>query len=322
MAKFRDSGFAKVRRGIVEHLQDGRIGPMEFSVYLLLILQADPETGVWHGSAGLLAAWCSMSPRTCRDSLEKLEQKGYIKRFHAKGKHASYPILIHRYECTDGAGKGTYLNAVDSSSYMDLKYERCRDGAGERAGKRAGKYLEKKRSREKNKDLPQDKPAVDSRFTIFKDILERYWRFANTTLPEMPWSGREAKALSDLLSASPTLDAGAFLKLVNNRRLSEVNHSDPVYLWIRDVVKYRQPIDRFGKPLGGGTSGTSGSNPINRAQARTDGNIQAAKRALEGLYGDDDSARGEAQGDVIECNPSGLLNHAGPVRPGGSERGS
>jgi hypothetical protein len=254
MAKFRDSGFAKVRRGIQEHLQDGRIGPMEFLVFTLLILNADPATGVWQGSAGLMAAWYSMSPRTCRDSLEKLEQKGYIRRFQTPGKHASYPILIHRYECTDGAAKGTSLNALDSESYRELKYDRCRDGAGagagESAGASAGKYLEKKRSREKNKDLPQDKPAVDSRHTIFKDILERYWKFANTTLPEMPWSGREAKALDGLLSASPMLDAGAFLKLVNNRRRSEVNNSEPIYTWVRDVAKYQQPIDRFGKPLG------------------------------------------------------------------------
>jgi hypothetical protein len=83
---------------------------------------------------------------------------------------------------------------------------------------------------------------------------------------------------------------------------------------------FRNRIREKTKP--GGNHAASGGSGVNRAQARTDGNIEAAKRALESLYGNDDSACGEAQGDVIECNPSGLLNHAGAIRPEGSERGS
>lgn len=324
MAKFRDSGFAKVRRGILEHLQDEKIGLGEFSVYMLVLLNADPSTGAWIGSARKLADRYLMSERTCRDNMEKLEEKGYIKRFQIPGKHASYPILINRFEVTDGAARGRFLNATESHSYKDLKYYSAAAGAamsaGESAGAGADKYLEKLEKREKD-TLPRGKRVVDSRHSIFKDILERYWKFANTTLPEMPWSGREAKALDGLLSASPTLDAGAFLKLLNNRRLSEVNHSDPVYLWIRDVAKYEKTIDRFGKPLGGNYAAHLG-NSANRSQARTDGNLEAAKRAITRLYGDDGPVGGEAQGEPERCDPSGLLDHAGPVQPAGCERGS
>jgi len=280
LAKFRESGFAKVRRGITEHLRDGKIGPNEFTVYMLILLNADPSTGVWHGSAGLLAAWYSMSPRTCRDNLEKLEQKEYIKRFPVRGKHASYPILIHRFECSTGAVSGKRLNAIKSLSCDELVYDLCDDGAGESAGAGAGKYLEKKRSREKNKDLARDKREPDARHMIFRDALERYWRHTNasTTLPELPWDGREAKALDDLLSASPTLDAGAFLKMLNHRRLSEVNQVERCYVWLRKITDYAGgPLDRFGKPLGE-KHATSG---INRAQARTDANRAAAQAALE-----------------------------------------
>jgi hypothetical protein len=50
-----------------------------------------------------------------------------------QGKHAQYPMLIHKFQCTDGALKGMRLNAWESASYQELKYdpcpEQCTDGA-------------------------------------------------------------------------------------------------------------------------------------------------------------------------------------------------
>lgn len=293
MAKFRDSGFAKVRRGILEHLQDEKIGMGEFSVYMLVLLNADPSTGAWIGSARKLADRYLLSERTCRDNMEKLEAKGYIKRFQVPGKHASYPILINRFEVTDGAARGRFLNATASLSYKDLVFDSAAAGAAMSAGAGAGagadKYLEKLEKKEK-KTLPPT--AADPRHTIFRDALERYWRHVNagTTLPELPWDGREAKALADLLSASPTLDAGAFLKLLNNRRLSDTNHTERSYVWLRRVTDYAGgPLDRFGKPVGGNHA-ASGNDRANKGQQRTNSTLEALARVRErrggGISGD------------------------------------
>jgi len=45
----------------------------------------------------------------------------------------------------------------------------------------------------------------------------------------MPWQGRDAKALSDFLSASPSLSEMQFRQMLVNRARSAVAHGDRVY---------------------------------------------------------------------------------------------
>ena len=264
--------------------------PTEFTLFMLLILNADPETGVWHGSARSLAHWYIFSERTCRDNLEKLEKKGYIKRFQTPGKHSGYPILVSRYEVSMGAAVGKYLNIEKSTSCSNLVYDGAVEGAVE--GADVNREIENKRKKQKLLREGRATKPVDPRHTIFRDALERYWRHTNagTTLPEIPWDGREAKALADLLSASPNLDAGAFLKLLNHRRMSEVNQTERCYVWLRRITDYAAgPLDAYGKPRNGGPNGTSGSN---RIQSRTAGNQAAAQAALARLSLVSGNARG------------------------------
>lgn len=94
--------YAPIRRGIVKHLVEGRMNLSEFSAYTLMILLADHQTGVWHGSAKGLEFVCGISYRRARHILEGLEDRGYIKRFSVQGKHGNYPILINKYEITSG----------------------------------------------------------------------------------------------------------------------------------------------------------------------------------------------------------------------------
>ena len=133
---YTSSGFVKLRRGILEHYQDGKVSAYEFHIYVLLILEANYENGVWRGCAEKLSIVYKIPARTCRDVLEKLHRKGYIKRFHVRGKHGNYPVLINKYECRDGAGNEVYLNAKKSTDWRHPIYEsaatvpgRCRDGA-------------------------------------------------------------------------------------------------------------------------------------------------------------------------------------------------
>jgi hypothetical protein len=130
------SGFVKLRRGILEHYQDGKVSAYEFHIYVLIILEADYRTGVWCGSGKKLSALYRMSLRTCQDVLAKLEGKRYIRRFMTFGKHGNYPVLVNKYQCTDSAGNEVYLNAMKSKDWRNPIYDgaptvhrECADGA-------------------------------------------------------------------------------------------------------------------------------------------------------------------------------------------------
>lgn len=124
---YGSSGFIQLRRGLSEHVRTGRLTFFEASLYVFILMDANPTTGICFGSAGLFSALYSVSARTCRDALENLEKKGYMRRFPTRGKHGSYPILINKFLCTDGAMKGKHVNSLKSTSYEDIVYESCDD---------------------------------------------------------------------------------------------------------------------------------------------------------------------------------------------------
>jgi hypothetical protein len=129
MAILRTNGFVQLRRGLIEHVMNQQMTLTEFTVYTLLIIHADPSTGVWRGCSETIAQTYGLPPRTCRDIFQRLENNGYLKRFFIKGKKGIYPVLINRFECTDGAMKGKRLNTCKSTSLTNLIYEECRDDA-------------------------------------------------------------------------------------------------------------------------------------------------------------------------------------------------
>lgn len=118
----------------MEHLRSGAISKGEFILFLEMICNADPASGTWESSAEELSRSLSVSPRTCRDQMESLERKGYIKRFQVPGKNGSYPILVNKFECSDGAMKGSRVNAKESASSKHPIYDECRDAQSPSAG--------------------------------------------------------------------------------------------------------------------------------------------------------------------------------------------
>lgn len=147
-------GFVQIRRGFIEHVRTGRVPVAEGSLFLWLLLEADPRTGIVYGSAGFFAsAYSGWPARNVREWLEGLEKKGYIKRFSKPGSHASYPILIDKYLCTDGAMKGKRLNATASTSCTAPVYESCEEDGKDIAGDLARTLPQEERKRiEKRKD--------------------------------------------------------------------------------------------------------------------------------------------------------------------------
>jgi hypothetical protein len=132
----KENGFLQLRRGVFEHVRDGRMSLADYAIHSYITSQADTRSGVWMGSAGALAGELSLSPRMARRFLERLSQGDYIKRFPAPGRHVCYPILVHKFAVTDGEHKGEQLNAIASISPVDLRYF-----SGEHMGEQRGEHM-------------------------------------------------------------------------------------------------------------------------------------------------------------------------------------
>jgi uncharacterized protein YdaU (DUF1376 family) len=118
------------------------------------------------------------------------------------------------------------------------------------------------------------KRSPDSRHTQFRAILAEYWKAKNHASPEMPWQGRDAKALSDFLSASPSLNEMQFRQMLVNRARSAVPHGDRVYLWIANLTRYQEEITVYNKPA------SAGGGHASRAEINRNSVVSAVDRAL------------------------------------------
>jgi len=132
----KDTGFFQLRRGIWEHVRDGRLSLQDVAIHQYIASQADTRTGVWNGSAGALAGELCISSRMARRFIERLTRGDYIRRFPIPGRHVCYPILVHKFLITDGQHKGEQLNALASTSPADLRYF-----PGEQEGEHKGEHV-------------------------------------------------------------------------------------------------------------------------------------------------------------------------------------
>jgi hypothetical protein len=107
----RESGFLQLRRGLWEHVRDGRMSTTEALAFIFICSEADTRTGIWKGCAKSLSGELGIPERTARDVLEKMERGDYIRRFAVPGRHACYPILVHKFLITQGEHNGEQLNA-------------------------------------------------------------------------------------------------------------------------------------------------------------------------------------------------------------------
>lgn len=91
--------------------------------------------------------------------------------------------------------------------------------------------------------------TADPRHEPFREMLSKAWKVKNPTT-EMPWGPGEAKQLSLLLSAVPSLDESTFRQLLHNRHKSEVNHAESPLKWIRKLTDFGGgPLNQYGKPM-------------------------------------------------------------------------
>ena len=115
---------------------------------------------------------------------------------------------------------------------------------------------------------------VDPRHTLFRRILGEYWQARNLASPEMPWQGRDGKALKEFLSASPQLTETQFRQMLGNRARSAVAHGDRVYLWIGNLTRYQEEMTIYNRPV------SAGGGNASRASINRDSVVSAVDRAL------------------------------------------
>lgn len=121
------SGWVKVRRGLIDHLADGRMTPNEYLLFMMLLMMADSSTGKGTINAPVLQA-CYLhdwSTRSLQRALAGLEEKHYIWRLNPSGHRRAYPFWVNKYECTDGVHKlsRTDLSQVFvSNDIKDIRY--------------------------------------------------------------------------------------------------------------------------------------------------------------------------------------------------------
>jgi uncharacterized protein YdaU (DUF1376 family) len=165
------------------------------------------------------------------------------------------------------------------------------------------------------------KRSPDSRHTRFRSILAEYWKAKNHASPEMPWQGRDAKALSDFLSALPSLNEMQFRQMLVNRARSAVAHGDRVYLWIANLTRYQEEITVYNKPA------SAGGGHASRAEINRNSVVSAVDRALE-LAREHAGGAGQAGPEQTALHDSGvpIVDGAGPdgcalAVPGDSDHG-
>jgi hypothetical protein len=106
----RDNGFVALRRNLIPHIEDGRLGMNEAMVLIMLILLADSSSGelVTCASALRKIFHCGkeLNDRAMQRILDRLETGGYIHRSITQGKRGLYKIRLNNYEISTGTNKG------------------------------------------------------------------------------------------------------------------------------------------------------------------------------------------------------------------------
>lgn len=200
----KSNGFLQLRRGLWEHVRDARLSITEALAFIYICSEADTRTGIWKGSAKSLSGELGIPERTARDVLERMEHGDYVRRFAVPGRHSCYPILVHKFEITQGEHNGEQLNALESKSPAELSYfsrEQSVEEDGEH-GVEHGAAQRRIENREKRKKQA-DKPPTDTRFGPFLEFAKASFETKHGHPPTWDCFGKDGKELAAFLRRAP-----------------------------------------------------------------------------------------------------------------------
>ena len=121
MASF--GNYVKNRRGILDHLREGRISLAEFAVFQALLLLADSVTGSGTINAAVLRScyFPGLGQRGAQRILESLEDKQYIWRENPSSSKHAYRFWMNKYEATTGKNRLSFTDLSKSSFLKTLR---------------------------------------------------------------------------------------------------------------------------------------------------------------------------------------------------------
>ncbi len=154
------SGYVPMRRGLLNHLQEGRMSLLDYLVYTLLLLLADRKTGIAMTNAGGIVYFTGnqIPLRTAQDCLQRLESNGYIKRpFRVHGRRIYDAIFIDKFVCTDGALRDMRVSFANTADWNHPAYVRCAEGA-DSVRTECGRSAPIQEERIENNKTPTSKP--------------------------------------------------------------------------------------------------------------------------------------------------------------------
>ena len=160
-------GWVQLRRGILDHLREGKLSNNEFLVLVVLIMLADKQTG-----AGTINAPClrSFVPHLSYDAAKRvllsLEEKHYIYRKIKYKSDLAYPFWVNLYIPSAGPHMGLQMDLTkvfESKDIKDIEYisdvpEVAPQGAPAGAPDTALHYKTREEKHEK-----RNKPSINSR---------------------------------------------------------------------------------------------------------------------------------------------------------------
>jgi hypothetical protein len=238
------SGFVQIRRGILEHLQEGRLTVRDYACYSVIILLADKATGLWWGCAQALAAQFGagdISVHAARRSLHNLEETGYLKRFRTQGQRGNSPILVNKYPISFGELKGRFVNAERTVDYRRIVTELASEDASDLAPVPASDpatelaTLSRLETRDKRPEiitnLSRPEAAPTSKPEKRVDIPETYRQAA----------GRLSVRFAELTRSNP--DKKQINTLAYQLSLAEYSEAD-----IRELMEYGLTVDPWWSP--------------------------------------------------------------------------
>jgi hypothetical protein len=120
-----NEGSIQIRRGLIEHIEKGKLPPSALGVYVMLHLIADCTSGVWIGSAVKLRLlyFSTTDLRTIQRIVKHLENIRFIRCFRIQGRKGNYAFLVNNYPVSKGTFLGKRLNAWESPDAESLVYK-------------------------------------------------------------------------------------------------------------------------------------------------------------------------------------------------------
>jgi hypothetical protein len=125
------SGFVQYRRGLVEHLIDGRLSAMEFAAFSAILLLVDHRSYTWLGSANLLSKILHIRNRWSQKLMISLRVKGYVNFVHKPGSHDLYSIQVPKF-CSASQGQRESVPGAESSASQGQSIQEVRNNNGDK----------------------------------------------------------------------------------------------------------------------------------------------------------------------------------------------